>query len=209
MKHDSENSNEPADQQAPAEVTDEKPGQDQIAQEIEDEEPDNESTEDPFGDLTREQLVGQLLEANTRISEIEDGFIRAKADVENIRRRSHNEIVSARKYALEGFARELISVVDSLDQASKVEIDSADDERIGRMQEGLELTLKQLGTVMDKFGISPVEADSGESFDPAFHQAISMVDSEDVESGHIVNVVQKGFVLKDRLLRPAMVVIAN
>lgn len=208
MKNDSENGKaRPDDRQVPDEVTDEEPAQE--PQDTDDKPTDTEDTEAAFGDLARDELISQLIESNSRISEMEDGYIRAKAEVENIRRRSHNEIVSARKYAIEGFARELLSVVDSLDQASKVDIGSADSEPVGRMQEGLELTLKQLDTVMDKFGISQVEADAGVCFDPAFHQAISMVDSKEVESGNIVSVMQKGFVLKDRLLRPAMVVIAN
>ncbi len=210
MKNDSENGDRHPDQQDPDESMDQNPDQgSQDADTAEVDVEDAKEPKEPFGDLAREELISQLLESNRRISEMEDGYIRAKADVENIRRRSHNEMVSARKYAIEGFARELLSVVDSLDQASRVDMGSADSQPAGRMKEGLELTLKQLDAVMDKFGISPVEADAGGCFDPAFHQAISMVDSEDVESGNIVSVMQKGFVLKDRLLRPAMVVIAN
>ena len=156
-----------------------------------------------------DEVVEKLVAAKGQIHEMQDGFIRAKADVENIQRRSQNEMINARKFAIEGFAQELLSVVDSLDQASKVEIDSSASDGVVKMQEGLNLTLKQMSKVMEKFGVVAVEADSGIKFDPALHQAISMVDSDEVESGHIVDVMQKGFSLKDRLLRPAMVVIAN
>ena len=129
--------------------------------------------------------------------------------MENIRRRSQNEIQSARKYAVEGFAQELLSVKDSLDQAAQVELSDAAGEAVIKMKEGLELTLKQLETALSKFAVEEVEAAPGVKFNPEHHQAISMVPSEDVPSDHIVSVMQKGFLLKDRLLRPAMVVVAS
>ncbi len=159
--------------------------------------------------MSPDQILVELTKTRVEAGKLKDGYLRAKADVENIQRRSQNEITSARKYAIEGFARELLSVADSLDQAVKVEIDDSASEAVGKMQEGLALTLKQLESVFDKFNISSVEADQGIPFNPEYHQAISMVDSKDVKSGEIVSVMQKGFILKDRLLRPAMVVIAN
>ncbi|MYB35309.1 MAG: nucleotide exchange factor GrpE [Gammaproteobacteria bacterium] len=159
--------------------------------------------------MSPDQVLVELTKTRAEASKLKDGYLRAKADVENIQRRSQNEITSARKYAVEGFARELLSVADSLDQAVKVEIDDSASEAVEKMQEGLALTLKQLESVFDRFDISSVEADQGIPFNPEYHQAISMIDSKDVKSGEIVSVMQKGFVLKDRLLRPAMVVIAN
>lgn len=159
--------------------------------------------------MSPDQILVELTKTRVEAGKLKDGYLRAKADVENIQRRSQNEITSARKYAIEGFAKELLSVADSLDQAVKVEIDDSASEAVGKMQEGLALTLKQLESVFDKFNISSVEADQGIPFNPEYHQAISMVDSKDVKSGEIVSVMQKGFILKDRLLRPAMVVIAN
>ena len=164
---------------------------------------------DQLNDETQEQLIEMLLAARAQIEEMKDGYVRSRADVENIQRRSRNEVVAARKYAVEGFARELLSVVDSLDQASKVELDDFTSEAVNKMKEGLELTLRQFEKVMDKFGVTAIEADTGTKFNPDFHQAISMVDNSDVDSGHIVTVMQKGFGFKDRLLRPAMVVIAK
>ena len=158
---------------------------------------------------SREEIIGMLNDRNSEIDEMKDGYIRAKAEVENVRRRSQKEIVSARKYAIEGFAQELLSVIDSLDQASKVEMDESSGEAVVKMKEGLELTRKQLGNAMEKFGVAEVEAAPGVKFDPTVHQAISMVESREIEPEHILDVMQTGFTLKDRLLRPAMVVIAK
>jgi molecular chaperone GrpE len=176
---------------------------------INDDGQDQEAGTDEFEDVSRNDLVQMLVEARQQIDEMKDGYIRARADVENIQRRSQNEMVSARKFAIEGFARELLSVIDSLNQAAMVKIDETQRQAVERMNEGLGLTLKQLEKVMEKFGIVQVEADTGTRFNPDIHQAISMVDSIEVEADHIVSVMQKGFTLKDRLLRPAMVVIAN
>jgi molecular chaperone GrpE len=150
-----------------------------------------------------------LAEALERIREMEEGHLRAQAEVENIRRRSQKEIVSARKYAIEAFARELLSVKDSLDQAAQVELGDNESEAVVKMQEGLELTARQLGAVLARFDVVEVEAGPGVRFDPDRHQAISMLDSGEVPSDHIIDVMQKGFLLKDRLLRPAMVVVAR
>ncbi len=159
--------------------------------------------------LSHQELVDALTSAKEKISEMQDNFLRAKAEMENIRRRAQNEVVTARKYALEGFANEILLVNDSLDQAVQVTIDDDESEAVVNMNQGLALTLKQLETVLGKFSITEVEAGPGVKFDPDKHQAISMVASDEIESSHIINVMQKGFVLKDRLLRPAMVVVAS
>ena len=160
-------------------------------------------------EMSVEELVDALSESRAEVQEMKDSYLRAKAEMENIRRRSQNEVVSARKYAVEGFATELLHVKDSLDQASQVELDESDLGAVEKMKEGLGLTLKQLDTAMAKFAVVEVEAGPGVKFDPEVHQAISMVPSEEFESNHIVDVMQKGFLLKDRLLRPAMVVVAS
>ena len=164
---------------------------------------------DSSGEADDEDLAAALLDAREELQSMKDGFLRAQAEVENIRRRSQNEIQSARKYAVEGFAQELLSVKDSLDQAAQVELSEAAGDAVVKMKEGLELTLKQLETALAKFAVEEVEAGPGVKFNPEHHQAISMVPSEDVPSDHIVSVMQKGFLLKDRLLRPAMVVVAS
>jgi molecular chaperone GrpE len=174
------------------------------------EEPDTGACQaDEFSTDTREELVDKLVSSSLEIKELKDGFVRSRADVENIQRRSHNEIVTARKFAIEGFARELLTVLDSLDQASRVELEESNSVAVEKMREGLELTLKQLEKVMEKFGVAGVEAQPGTKFDPEIHQAISMIEGGEIESGCVVSVMQKGFTLKDRLLRPAMVAIAS
>lgn len=166
---------------------------------------DGDSAEQP----SREALSEQLAEAREELSELKDSALRAHAEMENVRRRAQNEVVAARKYAIEGFAQELLGVKDSLDQAARVELSSDESDAVVRMQEGLALTLKQLDAVLSKFAVNEVEAGPGVKFNPDQHQAISMVASDEFDSNHIISVMQKGFTLKDRLLRPAMVVVAS
>lgn len=169
-------------------------------------------TQNDLSALTQEQLINQLLAAQEQLDELgemKDGFLRAKAEMENIRRRSQNEIISARKFAIESFAQELLTVKDSLDHAALVELGDAESTAVVTMKEGLQLTLKQLETAFGKFSVEQVEAIPGVKFNPEQHQAISMAPSEEVESNHIIEVMQKGFLLRDRLLRPAMVVVAS
>ena len=163
---------------------------------------------DDFAALSPQALIEHLNEAKAETARLKDGLLRARAEVENIRRRSQNEIVAARKFAIEGFAQELLGVRDSLDRASSVELDEGALDAVQQMKEGLGLTLKQLDIAMAKFAVVEVEAGPGVRFDPERHQAISTATSGDIEAGHIVAVVQKGFLLKERLLRPAMVVVA-
>lgn len=154
-------------------------------------------------------LSERLQQVEQENAQLQDQFLRAKAEAENIRNRSQKEIVAARKFAIEGIARELLGVKDSLEQAALVELDEASGESVQQMKEGLLLTLKQFDLVMAKFSVVEVEAAPGVRFDPEYHQAISTAPSEEFESDHIVSVVQKGFLLKQRLLRPAMVVVAT
>lgn len=163
---------------------------------------------DNFAALSPRELIEHLNEANAETARMKDRLLRARAEVENIRRRSQNEIVVARKFAIEGFAQELLGVKDSLDRASSVELDEGAGEAVQQMKEGLGLTLKQLDIAMARFAVAEVEAGPGIRFDPERHQALSTVPSGDIAAGHIVTVVQKGFLLKERLLRPAMVVVA-
>ena len=163
---------------------------------------------DDFAALSPQALIEHLNQANAETARLKDGLLRARAEVENIRRRSQNEIVAARKFAIEGFAQELLGVRDSLDRASSVELDEGAGDAVQQMKEGLGLTLKQLDIAMARFAVVEVEAGPGVRFDPERHQAISTATSADIEAGHIVAVVQKGFLLKERLLRPAMVVVA-
>lgn len=153
-------------------------------------------------------LEQQLEDARTEAEKNKEKFLLASAEAENIRKRAQNEIAQARKFAIEKFAAELLSVRDSLELASATQINSTDADAVEKMREGLELTLKQLDSVFEKFEISAIDP-KGEKFDPDHHQAMAMVETGEVEPNHVVEVMQKGYLLKDRLLRPAMVIVAK
>jgi len=155
-----------------------------------------------------DQLRAELEQARTEAGENLDRFLRAKAEAENTRRRAEADVTAAHKYALDRFAAEIISVRDSLDLARMVELPKDTSPAVQKMHEGLDLTLKLLDSVFQKFGVTLLDP-NGQKFDPERHQAISIVESVEVPPGHVVNVVQKGYLLNDRLLRPAMVVVAR
>lgn len=155
-----------------------------------------------------QQLQAELEKLRAESAENLDRFLRAKAEVENVRKRGEVDVSTARKYAIERFAAEIISVWDSLELARMVELPQDTNPAVQKMHEGLDLTLKLLDSIFEKFGLT-VFSPQGQKFDPERHQAISMVDSVEVPPNHVVNVVQKGFLLNDRLLRPAMVVVAR
>ena len=156
--------------------------------------------------FTVEQLLAEFSQGDT---EARDGLLRARAEVENIRRRSQNEINAARKFAIESFAKELLGVRDSLDRAAAVTLDSDAAEPVAQMKKGLGLTLEQFDSALARFAVVEVAAAPGAPFDPECHQAISTAASDEIAPDHIISVVQKGFLLKERLLRPAMVVVAK
>jgi len=162
----------------------------------------------PSAEMSVDELRAQLESTQAENAAMKDRLLRAKAEVENIRRRSQNEIAAARKFAIEGFAKELLEVKDNLDRAAAVELDAGAGAAVQQMKEGLGLTLKQLDLALARFAVSEVEAAPGVKFDPQRHQAVSATPSAEVAADHIVTVVQKGFALRERLLRPAMVVVA-
>ncbi|WP_027816805.1 nucleotide exchange factor GrpE [Paraburkholderia bannensis] len=143
-----------------------------------------------------------LAEAQAKIAELQDAFIRAKAETENVRRRAQEDVTKAHKFAIESFAEHLLPVVDSLEAALA---HGSDD--LAKVNEGVELTLKQLSGALEKgkvVAINPV----GEKFDPHRHQAISMVPSEQ-DANTVVTVLQKGYVIAERVLRPALVTVSQ
>jgi molecular chaperone GrpE len=153
-------------------------------------------------DVDVEALQAELAEANEK-------FIRAHAEMENVRRRAENEVTKARKFAIENFASELLPVKDSLELASAVEIAEDNADALEKMREGLELTLKMLDKAFEKFNIEELNPAAGDRLDPEAHQAMGTMESTEVEPNCVVNVVQKGYRLNDRLLRPAMVMVAK
>lgn len=132
-----------------------------------------------------------------------DRYLRAAAELENVRKRAARDVENARKFALENFCRELLAVKDSLEMG----IEAAEKASVESLLEGKEATLKLLGTTLERFGVDEVDP-AGEPFDPEMHEAMTMQPSTDAEPGSVLNVVQKGYTLNGRLLRPAMVVVA-
>ena len=130
-------------------------------------------------------------------------FLRAKADGENTRRRAQEDIARAHKFAIESFAEAMVPVKDSLEMALKVETPS-----IESLKEGVEMTLKQLASAFEKNRLLEINPEPGEKLDPMKHQAISMVPAEQ-EANTVVTVLQKGYMIADRLLRPALVIVAQ
>jgi molecular chaperone GrpE len=143
-----------------------------------------------------------LRKAEAAAREHQEAWLRAKADAENIRRRAQTDVANAHKYALEGFAAELVGVRDSLEAALATQNATPE-----ALRSGVELTLKQLTAAFEKFAIREINP-LGEKFDPHRHQGISMVES-DAEPNTVVGVLQKGYALNDRIVRPALVAIAK
>ncbi len=148
-------------------------------------------------------LARQLAELEAKLAEAQDAFLRAKADAENIRRRAQEDISKAHKFAVESFAEALLPVRDSLEMALKIETPS-----IESLKEGVEMTLKQLSSAFERNRLVEVNPQAGEKLDPMKHQAISMVAAEQ-EANTIVSVLQKGYMISDRLLRPALVTVSQ
>lgn len=129
-------------------------------------------------------------------------YLRASAETENVRKRAARDVEQAHKFALERFGKELLGVKDTLEMGL-----AADGASVESLIEGSTATLKLLGSVLERFGIVEIDPE-GEPFDPEFHEAISMQPSDDVEPNSVLKVVQKGYSLNGRLLRPAMVIVA-
>jgi len=150
-------------------------------------------------------LRDQLAAAEKKAEENWDKLLRAQAELENLRRRMEREVQNAQKYSIEKFAKELLAVMDSLELGLQAAIETDEVEKI---REGMELTLKQLLTVFDRFNIQPIDP-VGEPFNPDYHQAMATEEVRGVEPDTVVKVFQKGYLLNDRLIRAALVVVAK
>jgi molecular chaperone GrpE len=144
-----------------------------------------------------------LAEAQARADENWNLYLRAAAELENVRKRAARDVENAHKFALESFGRELLAVVDSLEMG----LSAADNADAQALREGSEATCKLLKTTLERFGISEVDPE-GEPFDPELHEAMSMMPAPNVEPGSVAQVIQKGYALNGRLLRPARVIVA-
>jgi len=160
-------------------------------------------SENPSSANLDENQTDQTNDYEQQIEELKNQVLYAKAETENVRRRGFEDAEKTRKYALESFSQELLTVKDSLEASLNSEtID------LTTLKDGVELTLKQLNSVFEKFNIDEINP-IDEKFNPNEHQAISMIESEDKDANTILNVLQKGYKLNERVIRPAMVVVSK
>ena len=152
------------------------------------------------------EFLKKQLEKEKELSQTnKDLALRAQAEMDNLRKRTGRDVENAHKYALEKFVNELLPIMDSLELGISA-AESA--ENIDDLREGMDLTVKMFNTAMDKFNVKAIDP-QGEKFNPEQHEAVSMQEIEGAESGHVVTVMQKGYELNGRLVRPAMVVVAK
>lgn len=151
-------------------------------------------------------LATRLADAEARAAAAKDAQLRAIADLDNVRKRAEREIANASKYGAEKLLGELLGVADSLDLGLIAAAKPG--AQVATISEGMTLTHKQLLSVLEKHGVKPIDP-KGEPFNPELHEAVTMMPSAEVAPNHVLNVMQKGYRLHERLLRPAMVVVAK
>jgi len=152
------------------------------------------------------QLTMLLEDARNKADQAHDQLLRTRAEMENMSRRQAKELENAHKFALEGFIKELLQVRDSLELGHAAA--QAPDADVAKLREGTELTLKLLGDVMSKFGVERIDPE-GEPFNPEYHQAMSMQPRADLPPNTVTTVIQSGYVLNGRLVRPALVMVSS
>ncbi|GLR10414.1 nucleotide exchange factor GrpE [Mixta theicola] len=190
---------------------DQKAPNEQVSDEIEMEQQQNNSAETAESEADvvdpRDERIAQLEEQLAGLQNgVRDAQLRAQAEIENIRRRTEQDVEKAHKFALEKFANELLPVIDSLERA--LEVADKTNPELSAMIEGIELTLKSLLAAVRKYGVEVV-GETNVPFNPDVHQAMSMMESDEVAPNHVMMVMQRGYTLNGRLLRPAMVAVAK
>lgn len=160
---------------------------------------------EPEAATESDALQQELESVRQQAKENEEKALRAQAEMENLRKRTARDMEHAHKYALEKFIQELLPVLDSLELGREA-ADSAED--VESLREGMELTMKKLRDVLEKFGVTVIDP-HGEKFNPERHEAMSMQELEDAEPNTVISVMQKGYELNGRLVRPAMVIVAK
>jgi len=155
-------------------------------------------------DSELDELQQALADAVADLDKHKDALLRQQAEAQNARSRAAREIEKARKFALDSFMKELLPICDTFERGLTVENASTED-----LRKGSELTLKMLTKALEKFGLKAIDPQTEEAFNPEFHEAVTMIPATDIESGAVVEVVQKGYTLNDRLIRPAMVIVAQ
>jgi len=168
--------------------------------------PDNEELIETDGLVENHNLEAALAEAQAQAEENWNQFLRARAEIENLRRRAEQDVATAKQKSLEKLASEVLSVKDSLEMGLAAANEEGAD--VAKLTEGSELTLRMFNQVLEKFSIVEVNPE-GERFDPEAHEAMAAQEAGDVEPNTVINVMQKGYRLGDRLLRPAMVIVSK
>lgn len=164
---------------------------------------DEKSGEDASKEDEETSIEDQLIAALKKADENWDQFLRTKAEMENLRRRNQKDVENAHKYGLEKFINELLPIKESMEMGMAVE-----DATVDSLHEGMQLTLNMVDTAFDKLAVEEIDP-KGEKFDPECHQAITMQPTDEVEPNTVLEVVQKGYRLNDRLIRPAMVIVSK
>ena len=190
-----------ARQEQEAEVTDQSAEERLVEGELEGLIDDDAPLKDSAGSPEADVLAAQVEELEQSLAEAKDQALRAAAEAQNVRRRAEQEAEKARKFALEKFVKELLPVVDSLEKA----LESMQDDASEAHREGVSMTLKMQLDVLSKFGVESIEP-QGEPFDPQVHEAMAMVPNPELDPNTVMEVMQKGYLLNGRLVRPAMVV---
>lgn len=169
-----------------------------------------EEVADELAALKAEELIARIKQAQAKADENWDIALRTKAEMENVRRRTEKEISNARKYGVEKLVNEMLPVKDSMELGLKAAIEmDVEDEAVHKICEGMELTLKMMNDALTKIGVKEVATEEGDAFNAEFHQAMSMQEIPGKQSNTIVAIMQKGYLLNDRLIRPAMVMVAK
>ncbi len=168
----------------------------------------DDSNENGISEL--ETLQQALIESNNKVEENWNLFLSAKAEADNVRKRAERDVANAHKYALEKFIPELLAVKDSLELGTKAARENADteNEQLAKFLEGSEMTITLFGDVLAKAGVTMINPE-GEMFNPELHQAMTMVPNPNLPANTIIEVVQKGYTLNERLVRPAMVIVSK
>ncbi len=157
-------------------------------------------------EITIESLAEQIETLKTQAAESLDKAIRAQAELDNVRKRTTRDVENAHKYALDKFINELLPVLDSMEMGIVASVEGED---VNSLREGLELTLKMFCSSLEKSGVHPVNPQKGDKFNPDQHEAVTVQEVDDAESGAVVTTLQKGYELNGRLIRPAMVIVAK
>jgi molecular chaperone GrpE len=166
----------------------------------------SEETETEAEEPTIESLSEQIEALKTSAADSLDKAVRAQAELDNVRKRTARDIENAHKYALDKFINGLLPVLDSMELGINA---SENMEDTSSLREGMELTMKMLCSSLEKSGVKPVEPQKGDKFNPDQHEAVTMQEVEDVESGAVTITLQKGYELNGRLIRPAKVIVAK